>query len=147
MAFATAARHRRTMPSVPDEVFDECHLDPSAARAAVLHSLAPWRQQAVEGQVRLVFLAPPAVVRAGFDLAEPVVAADELYLRDLLARAVEVGTPAVTVVLARAAGRALRSDRRFGAELRRRFDAAPVRLVDVLVVGPDAHVALGPRRG
>jgi len=108
-------------------------------RAAVLASLRDWRTTAAEDTVRLLFVAPPAEIRAAFDLPDLGIAADELFLRDLMATVVEIGTPGVVVAVARPSGRPLRRDRRLRAVLAARFATSPVALVDVMLVGRDDH--------
>lgn len=122
------------------------HWELGALRSAVVRTLAGWRGLAPAGRLRLTFVAPPALVRGGFDLAESADGFDEIYLRDLVAQAEAVGTPGVVIALCRPDGRPLRRDRTLRRLLALRMATSPVLLADFLIVGPDRESPLPARR-
>lgn len=122
----------------------ELPFDRAALWPLVLDRLAGWRRSSPPGALQLFFVAPPARVHGSFALSEGVAAADELFLRDLVASVHQVGSPGVVVAVARPDGRPGRQDRRLRAALEGRI-GGPTRMVELLVVGPDEHRLVGRR--
>jgi len=121
-------------------------LDRARWRELLLPALSGWRDGAGSGAVRLLFLAPPASVRAVVDIRESADRFDELYVRDLQWQIERVATPGVAVALARREGRPRRRDRVLCGQLESRLATSTVRLVDFLTVGPDREWSLLRRR-
>jgi hypothetical protein len=121
-------------------------LDPVRLRPAVIDALATWRKAVEDGTVRLLFVAPPGEIRSRLDLVERADGYDELFLRDLVDRIAQVGTPGTVVSLARTDARPRRRDRTLCRELNARLAPSPVCLVDFLTVGTASAWSVPRRR-
>lgn len=121
-------------------------IDAVRLRGAVDAALASWRTTAPPGTLRLLFVAAPADVRAGYDLPEPADGFDDLYVRDIVSQVERIATRGAVIALARPEARPLRRDRVLCRAVAGRLQDSPVQLVDFLTVGATCDWSMINRR-
>jgi DNA repair protein RadC len=121
-------------------------LPAAEALAAVPDEIRALAGARPEGSLWLVFFDRRGARALLSEVAEGTQHVDELFVRHVVDTVLRMGLPSVMLAVWREDGRPRKVDRRLGREVRQRLSGTVATLVDVVVIGPELVMSIGPTR-